>query len=340
MDQENRITSGRITVVTVTYGDRELLLRRVLNALWSLKVERVVVVDNGSVWSVNTKLNVIYPEWVEVVELGENTGSANGYATGIQRALDLGAEYVWLLDDDNFPHGDTLLKLLAIYEHEAENVSRNRLAVLAFRPEHQADIARGVPMHRINLKVNSFRGFNVLDIPYKVWRRTPWGKPHLSGNLPEVIGLELAVYGGLLFHRTLVHDIGLPNREFVLYGDDIEFTYRIKKLSGKILLVTNAVIDDLEQTWNVKDNFSNSFICNLEGGSDLRAYYSMRNLSYFDRCELMDNKIIFMLNIMLYVSILYVYSKLSRRSERFNILYSAIKDGLYGQLGLTDKYPL
>lgn len=331
---------AKIIVVTVTYGQREHLLRQVLDSVRGMDVSKVVVVDNGAQWPVRSELIVAYGDLVDVVEMGANTGSAKGFATGIQRAVDLGADYVWLLDDDNRPHGDALPKLLAIYEQEAEKVSSDRLAVLAFRSEHQADLARGVPLHRITLKVNSFRGFNVLDIPYKVWRRTPWGKPHLSGEIPEVVGLDLAVYGGLLFHRKLVHAIGLPNGEFVLYGDDIEFTNRIKKLNGRLLLVTNAAIDDLESTWNVKDNFSNSFICNLEGGTDMRAYYSMRNLSYFDRNELMNNKIIFLINIMCYVLILYVYSILSRKSERFAILYGAIKDGLSGKLGINDKYPL
>lgn len=331
---------AKIIVVTVTYGQREHLLRKVLDSVRGMDVSKVVVVDNGAQWPVRSELIVAYGDLVDVVEMGANTGSAKGFATGIQRAVDLGADYVWLLDDDNRPHGDALPKLLAIYEQEAEKVSSDRLAVLAFRSEHQADLARGVSLHRITLKVNSFRGFNVLDIPYKVWRRTPWGKPHLSGEIPEVVGLDLAVYGGLLFHRKLVHAIGLPNGEFVLYGDDIEFTNRIKKLNGRLLLVTNAAIDDLESTWNVKDNFSNSFICNLEGGTDMRAYYSMRNLSYFDRNELMNNKIIFLINIMCYVLILYVYSILSRKSERFAILYGAIKDGLSGKLGINDKYPL
>ncbi|RBM02291.1 glycosyl transferase [Acidithiobacillus ferridurans] len=329
-----------VTVVTVTYGQREQLLRQVLDSVRGMDISKIVVVDNGSQWPVGAELTAAYGDLVDVVEMGANTGSAKGFATGIQRALDLGAEYIWLLDDDNCPRSDALQKLLKVYTAELANTLPDRLAVLAFRLEHQADLARGVPMHRINLKVNSFRGFNVLDIPYKVWRRTHWGRPQLSGQIPEVIGVDLAVYGGLLFHRKLIQAIGLPNGEFILYGDDIEFTNRIKKVSGQILLVTSAVIDDLESTWNVKDNFSNSFVCNLEGGADIRAYYSMRNLSYFDSTELLNNKFIFMINLKCYILILYVYAISLRRKERFNLLFRAIKDGLSGQLGQNEKFPL
>ncbi len=77
----------------------------------------------------------------------------------------------------------------------------------------------GVSAQRINPRANSFHGFHVLDIPYKFWRRAPWGKPKVREGLPAAVLLQQAPYSGLLLHRDLVATIGLPNPDFALYWD-------------------------------------------------------------------------------------------------------------------------
>ncbi len=329
-----------ITVVTVTYGDRKTLLLQVLESLPEQRVARIVVVNNGAHWSVQSELAAAYGDFVDVVEMGANTGSAKGFATGIQRALDLGAEYVWLLDDDNRPHGDALLKLLDAYTEAQKTAPRDRLAVVAFRPEHQADVAMGVAADRINPRANSFRGFHVLDIPYKIWRRTPWRKPKAQGKLPETVTLDTAPYSGLLFHRDLIQAIGLPNDIFVLYADDLEFTYRITKKGGKIFLVVAAIIDDLESSWNIKANFSNGFVGHLKGAGDFRAYYGTRNSTYVYNTYIKKNSFVFWINRMVYEGLLFLFSVALGERARYQLLREAIKDGLAGRLGMNDRFPL
>ena len=55
-------------------------------------------------------------------------------------------------------------------------------------------------------------------------------------------------YGGLFFHRSIIDIIGLPDTNYFLYGDDFDFSYRITKKGGKIFLVTQSVIEDLEKS--------------------------------------------------------------------------------------------
>lgn len=334
------INEDSVFVVTVTYGDRETLLQQVLNAVSDINVSGVIVVDNGSLWPVKARLTTAYHDFIDVVEMGGNTGSAEGFATGIQRALDLGAEYVWLLDDDNRPRSDTLQQLRDAYSQAQTSTPRDRLAVLAFRPEHQADVAAGVATHRINPRANSFRGFHVLDIPYKIWRRTPWGTPRVRGCLPATVEMDMAVYSGLLFHRDLIQLIGLPNVDFVLYADDNEFTYRIAKKGGKTVLVTTAMLDDLESSWNIKARFSNGFIANLKGVDDFRVYYGTRNGVYLDAVYLKKNSFAFLVNRTVYRALLFLLSIALRKGERYRLLREAIDDGLSGRLGLNERFPL
>lgn len=335
-----KLNEQLVTAVIVTYGDRKAFLSQGIDALRKLGLLRVVVVDNGAAWPVKRELSQRYSELVDVVELGKNTGSAMGFSVGIRRALELGAEYVWLLDDDNRPRVDTLRQLIAAYSYALKAVLRDRLAVVAFRPEHEADLVMGVSVHRVRPRANSFCGFHVLDIPYKLWQRTSWGKPKIREKAPTTVLLRLVPYSGLLFHRDLIESIGLPNPDFVLYVDDSEFTYRITRLGGQIVLVTDAILDDLEVSWNIKARFGNSFSRMLRGLGDPRAYYGMRNGTYFNTLNSKEDSFVFWLNRSVYMILLFLFALALGRLGRYRLLREAVQDGLKGRLGINQRFPL
>lgn len=336
------ITSGHNTVcaVTVTYGERAALLRVVLIALLRQNVGKIVIVNNGAEWDVTGMAERLAPDRSEIVNLQTNHGSAAGFAIGIERACSIGAEFIWLLDDDNRPEPGALVTLLDAYTELQETVRKDRLAVLAFRPEHQADVNAGIVISRINPRSSSFWGFHVFDIPYKFWRRTHWGRPHANNILPTAVRLDTAPYSGLLFHRSVIEAHGLPRVDFILYADDTEFTYRITHSGGIIRLVPDARITDLESSWNAKHRFGNSLQSWLSGGSDMRAFYGARNGTYFNRHCRPINKPMFTINRLAYCFGLWLYAKTLRRTNRYRLLSRAIDDGLAGRLGLHPKYPL
>ena len=134
-----------------------------------------------------------------------------------------------------------------------------------------------------------------------------------------------------LFHRDLISAIGLPNSDFVVYTDDLEFSYRITQTGGEIILVKEATIIELESSWNTLDTFSNGFSSMLCGSSDLRAYYSMRNDVHFFSSIQKRNKLIFFINRLLYVNLLFIFSLIYRKHSRYLILMTAIRDGLDGR---------
>ncbi|MDE2466794.1 MAG: glycosyltransferase [Alphaproteobacteria bacterium] len=332
--------SRHVMAVIVTYGARAELLIRVLDALRGVGITRAVVVDNGASWPVCVELTACYGDFVDVVAMGRNTGSAPGYAAGLQRALDLGAEYLFLLDDDNLPQPHAVEALLRAHDELRESTPHDRLAVLAYRPEHQPDVAAGVPLWRINPRPSSFLGFHVLDIPYKLWRRTPWGRPIPPAQLPPLVEMHMAPYSGLLLHRDAAAAIGLPREDFVLYGDDTEWSNRIVRCGGRIVLVTAARVTDLESSWNLRQINGNSLNVLLYGENDYRVYYSTRNGAYFFSQFQVRNKIWFELNATVYQSALYLMARLKHRGTRFALLVRAIHDGRSGALGVSEEFPL
>ena len=53
-------------------------------------------------------------------------------------------------------------------------------------------------------------------------------------------------------------------------------------MGGRLRLVTDALIDELELSWNIKAHTRNIYEAFLLGDSDFRAYYTARNQAWFD----------------------------------------------------------
>jgi glycosyltransferase involved in cell wall biosynthesis len=338
--KNNHLSLGTVSVcsVTVTYGRRWHLLRQVLTSAFKQGVDHVIVIDNASQDTIALKAMEEFGNKVQVVTLDTNTGSANGYKIGLEEALNTDAEYIWLLDDDNLPQPGALESLLKFNEKLRTIRPLNGFALLSFRPEHQADIAAGVPLRRCYPRPGSFFGFHVLDIPYKLWRRTIWGKPRQPELMPEYIPVPFAPYSGFFCHRSVIDRIGLPNDGMVLYADDTEFTSRLEGSGGQIFLIPVSRIDDLETSWNTKSRFSSSFLGWLCGSSDFRAFYGARNQAYFE-AKRDKHKIVRSVNRAFYLAILTVVAVLKKRMSRLRLLADAIRSGEAGLLGVDDRFP-
>ncbi len=339
--QFQRPSEFPICAVTVTYGENQHLVRQVLRSLMKdAAIGKAVLVTNGVQWNVEALVQELGPDRIEAVELSENRGSAGGYAAGIQRAYDLGAEFIWLLDHDNVPRERALSELFAAYARLNKTFAKDSLAVVAYRPLHHGDIAAGVPAQRVKWRPSSFWGFHMFDIPYKIWRRTPWGRPSLQGALPTEVDASVAMFGGLLFHRAVVERHGLPREDFVLYADDSEFSHRIVRGNGVLRIITAAQVDDVDASWYVQEGFGNTFDRWLKGGSDLRIFYCARNHVYLDKYCLPSQPLMYWLNRQTYCVLLYIFALIQGRMSRYQILRKAIQSGLSGRLGVHPDYPI
>lgn len=333
---------GHVCVVTVTYGDRRHLLRPVLTSLLEEEaISKIVVVSNGTQWDVCSLARELAPHRIEVVNLPKNLGSAVGFGTGIKTACDLGAEFIWLLDDDNRPEEGALRDLLSALEDLSSTSSQEGLAVSAFRSSRPSNFttrgATTVPRVR---RRSSFWSFHLLDVPRKIWRRTPWAGREEPGNVQRLIRVSDAAYGGLLFRPAVVQKFGLPRPDLVLYEDDTEFTRRITRGGGAIYLVRSALLRDLEEPWGAKSRSGLPVRGWLKDIGDGPAFYAARNLTYVDARREPHNRFIFSVNRRVYCGALLLFAVVFRRLNRYRLLRSAIRDGLAGRLGMHPEHPL
>lgn len=339
MTEAAAISLCPITLVTVTYADRVHYLEELLRRSFDVEgVANAVIVSNAS----RSNLSALEQTWgtrIRIIPLKENTGSANGYAVGIQAALDAGASYLWLMDDDNAPKQGALVNLQQRLAMLSARLGCERSAVLGFRPDHQADVAAGVSAPNAFPLRSSFIGFHYRQIPFKICRRLRKGSS--TPSIPqEVVTLPYAPYGGLLAARRLFEHIGLPKRDLVLYADDTEYTYRITAIGGAIELVTSAELEDLEGSWNLKSRYTNSFRGWLQGGSDLRAFYALRNQAWFDRHVWATSSIEYTLNKAIYIGLLKYFAARTGTGERLRLLRRAIHQGRSAALGVEPGFDL
>ncbi len=321
-----------VAAVVVTYGHRKFFLERVVQSLLSQGVARIVVVDNGAQWDVSS----IASEAVHVVKTGNNLGSAAGFAVGLECTLARNAEMIWLMDDDLAPEEGCLKRLLQVFE---EHSSPAPLAVLAARRASLQSVclkSKRLPQYP---RTSSFLGVSISDILPKIIERLRQAKRSSIAAQGNSIRLRVATYGGLLFHRSLIELIGLPRTDYVLYVDDLEFTYRITAKGGQIVLVTTAVLDELELTWSSRGSHK-SAAHSLLFGPAFRVYYTVRNMTNFERRQRDVNLLGYFANRTAYLCLLFTMALFCGRVRRFRLLMEAIWAGSTGRLGIDSRFPL
>ncbi len=104
----------KIFAVVVTYNRVEFLRKNVkLLCKQTRRPDRIIIVDNASTDSTpeflqetSEKCGIVTP-----IRLKDNLGGSGGFAKGIEKAIEMGADWVWLMDDDAFPYEDALEEL-------------------------------------------------------------------------------------------------------------------------------------------------------------------------------------------------------------------------------------
>jgi GT2 family glycosyltransferase len=149
-----------------------------------------------------------------VLRLAENVGGAGGFHAGLERAHAAGAEWAWLMDDDTIPRPDALAALL--------------------EPDDPGAILRA------SVAVWKDGRLHPMNAPGLERERT---EPLIEAAPVRLLPLRTATFVSLLVHRTAVDRFGLPEARYFIWSDDIEYTARVTRGSGRAVLVTDSVVE-------------------------------------------------------------------------------------------------
>jgi GT2 family glycosyltransferase len=321
------LPSIQIACLIVTYGDRWQYLSQVVTAcLGSNHTAAVVILDNASTYDVASEVqNLQDSDRVKVIRSDRNTGSAGGYNQVIAfgQTLD-NIDYYLMLDDDNVPQKDTIERLCLYAAASSTN------ALMCVRPDREELVYAANNSTGLALKKNSFLGFSIRSILREHLR--------LQGNSTSAqSNLEYAPYGGLFVSREALISTQLPLKDYFLYVDDHEYSSRIAANFGGIKIVRDAVVIDVERSWNLPK--ANSIPPLFDpNSSEIRAYYGTRNRAHFEKQSLINSNSEYFLNMFLYTAWLLIKSfrhgLLPKQAvRRLRLLKTAVTNGRNGHLG-------
>ncbi len=237
---------NKIIAVIVTYNRKELL-KESIEALRSqtYKDMDILVVDNAS--TDGTYDNVVKKyDNLKYINTGSNIGGAGGFNLGMKYAIENNYEYAWLMDDDTIAMPTALQSLM-----KKANILNDEFSYLS---------------SIVKWTDNSICKMNI-QILNKKWI---YDYEKIQNNL---ILLEKCSFVSCFVNLKIAKKVGLPIKEFFIYGDDWEYTLRLSKEKNGYVDCDSIVIHKM------KENF-NASIINMPSEKIPRHYYNCRNLSY------------------------------------------------------------
>lgn len=169
----------------------------------SRTVDHLIVVDNDHDDRVR---DLVAGQPIPATYLGSrrNLGGAGGFALGILHALSLGADWVWLADDDGRPRdGQVLATLLGC----AKRYGLAEVSPLVCAIDHPDRLA--FPLRR---------GL--------VWRRRV-DELRTEGPGQDLLPGIASLFNGALFSAKAIEAVGVPDIRLFVRGDEVELHRRL-----------------------------------------------------------------------------------------------------------------
>lgn len=233
-----------------------------------LRVE-VLVVDNGSTdgspQAIRQLFKGIKPSKefsVELVELPENLGFAEGNNVGMKSAIKSGVDYVILLNDDTIVDKYLLVNLVAEAKRHKKAGAISPKIYFAkgyeFHKERYSDGETG--------KVIWYAGG---DIDWDNVYGSNHGVDEVdSGQFDEVRNTDFTTGCCVIFSANALKSVGLYDKRYFAYMEDADLSQRLRKAGWEVLYTPKAKL------WHKVSQSSGI-------GSDLNDYFLTRNRMLF-----------------------------------------------------------
>jgi len=177
---------------------------------------RVIVLDNGSTDGSVERIKGDFPE-VEIMELGKNFGFSGGNNRGIRTALQRGAEYVWLLNNDTTVEPQALRSMVEKAETDPKIGAVGPAVYCLDAPDRLQAWGGGY----INFWLGRSRHFL---------------RPVADEKIQFLTGASL------LLRRPVLESLGLLDEGFFAYWEDSDYCFRLRKAGWRLAVAGNSRI--------------------------------------------------------------------------------------------------
>lgn len=240
-----------IVAIVVTYNRKKLLIEAV-KALLKQTYEffDIFIIDNAStdgtfeyIKDISENSRVYY------MNTGENLGGAGGFHYGIKEAVNKGYEKIWIMDDDTIPTPPALQELL-----------------------------------NAEILVNDSYGFLCSDVKWTDGSACAMNVPNVSNQWIHqtqflqdgILRVDQCSFVSCFFTAETVKKVGLPLKEFFVWGDDAEYTKRISNIKESYFVTKSIVVHKMNS--NIPTDISQDSIDRL-----FRYRFSYRNMYFVNK---------------------------------------------------------
>ncbi|RPA68428.1 glycosyltransferase family 2 protein [Cyclobacteriaceae bacterium YHN15] len=210
----------KVFCIVITYNGIQWLSRHIDSLKKSKVPLEVVFVDNGSIDGTQDFIKTNFHE-AYLIDLKENLGFGKANNIGVKYAIENGADFVFLLNQDAYMEESTLSNCLKVLSQADEKV------------------ALVSPVH-LNGKGSA------LDIGFQRCISDELCPGYVSDMALNKLKSSYLIYSvnaaAWLLKAEVINKLGLFSEAFFHYGEDINFQQRLKYFGYRALLVTDAFI--------------------------------------------------------------------------------------------------
>ena len=238
------MTKKRVGVLIVTFNRFSLLLEEIESIRkQSYQDFDIIVVNNDSTDGTLSWL-MQQPDIITITQ--PNLGGAGGFFTGMKYIAENGYEYCWLMDDD-------------------VECDVNALEVLLDRADGISDL--GFLCSRVFGVSGNLMNVPLVDDRF-IQNHYPTWMDRIDDNLIKV---KAATFVSVLVPTKNIIKFGLPIKEYYIWGDDYEFTFRLSQSLKSYCAFNSKVIHKRVQQAKL------SFFAEQEKVRLGNYYYMLRN---------------------------------------------------------------
>lgn len=236
----------KIAVIILNYKVREKTLKCIksIRSSFYQNIE-IVVVDNNSGDDIAKDLENIND--VIFIQNDQNTGYTGGNNLGIRKALDIGADYLFILNSDAWVEKNTIASLVSIAEKDRADIVGPKIL---FADKKTIWYAGGI-LDLANV-LGKHRGVDEKD----------------NGQYNKEEETDYVTGAALFVHKKVFEKIGLFDEDYFMYMEDSDFCYRARKVGFKIIYNPMAIV--------YHENAQSAGL-----GSPLQDYFLTRNRMLF-----------------------------------------------------------
>jgi len=261
-DAKSNGPAPRVGAVVLTWNDYEMAQRCIASLYENGYPDfEVFLVDNGSRFDTITPLKAAFPK-LHIIALDKNYGFTGGCNRGMEKALEAGADYVFLLNNDTIVASNAIAELV----NEMEK-----------RPD--AAMASALVLNPGDDKtIQSYRSIIRRD---RAWIERPDTNVTWSKAFEKTIETDFAPACAVMFRREALETVGLFDESLFTNWEDYDLCIRFADAGWKILVVGKAEVvhahgmtTGLVSPFIIYYGVRNRFICLVRHG---RAIGILRN---------------------------------------------------------------